>query len=68
MAADAALHFRCGQNFHALSLFLSFFALKVVMNMEGREEEEKKKGLSATPSSTLPWPARMKKQFTKCDI
>jgi len=33
-----------------------------------REEEVKKKGLSATPSSTLPWSARRAEKFTVCWI
>jgi hypothetical protein len=32
------------------------------------EEEVKKKGLSATPSSTLPWSARPEQEFTICEI
>ena len=36
----------------------------VAKKYKSREEEGKKKGLSATPSSTLPWPAKRLQEFT----
>jgi len=35
---------------------------------KSREDEVKKKGLPATPSSTLPWSAKRLSEFTDCEI
>jgi hypothetical protein len=42
--------------------------LQLQKKPKDREEEVKKKGLSATPSCTLPWPAKSEKEFTMCVI
>jgi len=42
--------------------------LTVAKKYKSREEEVKKKGLSATPSSILPWSAKRVLEFTVCEM
>jgi hypothetical protein len=42
--------------------------LTVVKKYKDHKEEVKKKGLPATPLSTLPWSAKRVQKFTLCEI